>query len=80
MSIEDVEKTVNRSEYGFHIKKGIEWHLPLKLTDKMGYVLRWMHEEEVAEHDGGEGRSFWINIGLDVFDITSMYRFLDGLS
>lgn len=71
MAIEDIDKMVVQTEYGFHVKPGIEWNIPEDLAKKMGYVLRWMHEEVVAENDGRDGRPLWINIGLNVFNITS---------
>lgn len=74
MSIEDINKMVVRTDYGFHVKPGIEWNLPNDLATKMGYVLRWMHEELVAEKDGRDGRPLWINIGLNVFNITGTAR------
>lgn len=71
MTMEEVSNFVERSTYGFHVKDGIPFHFPIKITDKVGYVLQWMHEEDVAENDGQDGRPLWITIGLDVFNITS---------
>lgn len=71
MTMEGVTKFVEQSTYGFHVIDGMEAHFPAKITEKVGYVLRWMHEEDVAENDGQDGRPLWITIGLDVFNITS---------
>lgn len=74
--MEDLGRMTERLEYGFHIKGRLEDHFREELTMKVGYVLQWKHEADVAENDGRNGRPLWIYLGLDVFDITSNYDLL----
>jgi cytochrome b involved in lipid metabolism len=36
----------------------------------LGKLLTWKHPEEVAEHDGQDGRDLWCVIGDLIYDIT----------
>lgn len=75
MSLEDVASVVDKGPFGFYAKDGSLRHhfnaATWKLFDKVGYALQQVPESMVRSNNGMNGKPLWIQVGDDVFDISS---------
>lgn len=72
---EDVDAMLEKGPYGYQCKGGSARHHfspgTWKLFEKVGYVIQPVSWEMVHQNDGNNGKPLWVQIGNDVFNITS---------
>jgi predicted heme/steroid binding protein len=67
----DTETVFEKTELGRQIvSQQVVDALQAKSQQPLGKLLPWKHREEVAEHDGQDGRDLWCVIGDLIYDIT----------
>jgi hypothetical protein len=70
----DLETVFEMTELGRQIvSKQVVEALKARSQHPLGKLLTWKRPEEVAEHDGQDGRDLWCVIGNLVYDITGKF-------
>ena len=65
-----VDGVITRTRYGWVVSSPAVATALGDKADPIGRLILPLHEEQVAQNDGEDGRPHWITIGEDVCDIT----------